>query len=113
MVVKAPTLHTGLAIVDRTGAPTAQFQRDWQALGAIAGQGGVAPGTYVKKGQLTGWASPTGATSKATFASYTAPTVSAGYVQAEAQAMADHIEILSRRMAGLIADLKTLQVLSS
>lgn len=112
MVVKAPTLHTGLAIVDRTGAPTAQFQRDWQTLGGIAGQGGVAPNTYVRTGQLTGWASPTGTTAKATFATYAAPVISAAYTQAEVQAIANHVEILSRRLAALINDLKSAQVLS-
>lgn len=52
------------------------------------------------------YGAPTGTVSRATFATYTAPVISAGYVQAEVQALADAVQDVSRTLAALITDLK-------
>ncbi|WDF34539.1 sialate O-acetylesterase [Arthrobacter agilis] len=62
-------------------------------------------GTKVLGPRRTGWGVATGTTSKAAFATYTAPTVSAAYTQAEVQAIANHLQVLSRNLAATQNDL--------
>jgi hypothetical protein len=111
-VQKQPLAHN-VPIVDARGLPTPEFQRVWQGLSHTAAQGGVAPDTYVRRGLLTGWASPTGTFARTTFAAYAAPAISAAYSQAEVQALGDHVELLSQDLAALIVDLKSIEVLKS
>ena len=53
------------------------------------------------------YGAPTGTLSRTTFATYTAPTVGAAYVQAEVQAIANALQTVSRTLAALITDLRT------
>ena len=92
---------------------------DWGTI-RVANEGGILPygdartfnrseilsliGAYVRK--LTGWDTPTGTLARTTFATYTAPTISASPTQAEVQALADHVQILSQRLAAVITDVK-------
>jgi len=76
----ALTASSGIAYDNTTGAFTA-----------------VKAGTY---------GAPTGTLSRATFASYTAPTVSVIYTQAEVQAIANALQAVSRTLAALITDLR-------
>lgn len=64
-------------------------------------------GGAVAKSTFTTWAAATGTAERTTFATYTAPTISAAPTQAEVQALADHVQILSRRLKALIDDLKS------
>lgn len=57
--------------------------------------------------RITGWGAPTGTTSKSTFATYTAPTISASYTRAEVQAIADHVQVVSRALGQLILDARS------
>jgi hypothetical protein len=99
---------------DGKGYSTPEFQRWWQENALVAETGGTA-GTdmgallalKVDKASFSGFSAATGTKSRATFATYTAPTVSAAYVRAELQAAVDHIQILSQRLAALIDDAKT------
>lgn len=50
----------------------------------------------------TGWAAPTGLTDSSTFATYTAPSISATPTQAEVQALANACQTASRHLAALI-----------
>lgn len=52
------------------------------------------------------YGAPTGTFARSTFATYDAPTISDPPTQAEVQEIADHLQILSRRLAALITDLK-------
>jgi hypothetical protein len=62
-------------------------------------------GLQVIGARKTGWTPATGTAARTTFATYSAPVISAGYVQAEVQAIADHVQTLSRRMKAIIDDL--------
>lgn len=53
------------------------------------------------------WTAATGTAERTTFATYTSPTISASPTQAEVQAIADHVQILSRRLKALVDDLLT------
>lgn len=53
----------------------------------------------------TGWTTATGTADRATFATYTAPAISSPPTQAEVQALADHVQVLSRHLKALIDDL--------
>lgn len=64
-------------------------------------------GDFVAKETSSGWASPTGTAERTTFTTYTAPTISNPPTQAEVQAVADAVQILSRRMKALVDDLKS------
>lgn len=66
----------------------------------------TALGGKLAKSTFSTWVSATGTAERATFATYTAPTISASPTQAEVQALADHMQILSRRMKALIDDVK-------
>lgn len=72
----------------------------------------AAAATYVLKDVGDAWVDPTGTPSRATFASYAGQTVSVGYVQAEVQAIDDHVKILSERLTALIQDLTANDVLT-
>lgn len=52
-----------------------------------------------------GWAVASGTAARITFATYNAPTISNPPTQAEVQAIANHVEILSQRMKAIIDDL--------
>ncbi|MBJ7410124.1 MAG: hypothetical protein JHD15_07120, partial [Phenylobacterium sp.] len=57
----------------------------------------------VDKGVSAGWSAPTGTQSKAAWSTYTAPTISASPTQAEVQAIADHLMVVSQRLAAVIS----------
>lgn len=61
---------------------------------------------FVAKAGTSGWTAATGTADRATFTTYTAPTISAVPTQAEVQAVADAVQVLSRHMKALIDDLK-------
>lgn len=111
-ILKQPLAH-GVAIVDREGRPTPEFQRAWQSLSGVAATGGTAPDTYVRRGQAPGWASATGTAARSAFATYAAPTISNPPTQAQVQAIAAHLQILSQHVKALIDDAKTVQLLTA
>lgn len=63
-------------------------------------------GDFVGTVTSSGWASPTGTAARTTFATYTAPTISAVPTQAEVQAIADAVQVHAQRLKALIDDLK-------
>jgi hypothetical protein len=63
-------------------------------------------GVFVPVVASSTWIGPTGTASRATFATYNAPTVSNPPTQAEVQAVADALQTISRHMKALIDDLK-------
>jgi hypothetical protein len=63
--------------------------------------------TQVLTSQRTGWTAATGTPSRGAFAAAAAGTVSAAYVQAEAQASRDRIAALEARLIALEADIRT------
>lgn len=113
MAVLKQSLAHGVAIVEADGRPTPEFQRAWQRLSGVASTGGTAPDTYVRKGQAPGWTSATGTASRAAFATYAAPTISNPPTQAQVQAIAAHLQILSQHVKALIDDAKTVQLLTA
>ncbi len=54
---------------------------------------------------LSGWAAQTGTASRATYATYTAPDISASPTEAEVQAIADALQRVDRRLKALTDDL--------
>lgn len=86
-----------------------------QNLNLASGKGYWINGVRLLQGQQSGWGVPTGTTSKATFATYTAGTTltfGAAYAQAEHTATATRLaavesalQDVSRRLAALITDL--------
>jgi hypothetical protein len=64
-------------------------------------------GTQVATSRRTGWGAPTGTATRTTFATYAGQNVSSSFVEAEVQAIDDHVKILSERLKGLIDDLTT------
>jgi hypothetical protein len=103
---KPPALDKAAPIVDRDGRITPYFQRFWQNLAFVAAEGAaVAPdvSNKVDKGVSAGWVSATGTQSKAAWATYTAPAISASPTQAEVQALANHVQILSQHLAAVIS----------
>lgn len=130
-VYRAPALDKAAPIVDvQTGRITPYFQRFWQNLSFTATTGAnqssdiaaiqseittingqitainTSLSGKVAKATFTPWVTATGTAERTTFATYTAPTISSSPTQAEVQAIADHVQILSRRMKALIDDLK-------
>lgn len=102
---RLPTLDWAAPIVDGNGRVTPYFQRFWQNVSLQADEGAsVAPdvSNKVDKGTSGGWAAATGTSSKTTFATYAAPTISNPPTQAEVQAIADHLQVLSRHTKALI-----------
>jgi len=53
----------------------------------------------------TGWGTASGTAARTAYATYGAPTISNPPTQAEVQALADHVQILSERLKALIDDL--------
>jgi hypothetical protein len=92
--------------VEQTGA-TAFAKR---ALGVAAATSvptrADADARYVLQDVGAAWTAWTGTASRATAATYTSPTISAGYVAAEVQAIADGLQAVSRAMMALVDDLK-------
>lgn len=62
-------------------------------------------GSQVVGARKTGWTLPTGTVDRSTFATYTAPTISNPPTQAEVQAIANHVQVLSRHLMALLTDL--------
>lgn len=67
---------------------------------------------YVRQDGTPDWTAPTGTSDRGTFASYTAPVISATPTQAEVQAVADATQVVSRHLAALVGDLLTIEALS-
>lgn len=61
-------------------------------------------GFTVLNGRKINWSVPTGTFERSTFATYDAPPISASPTQAEVQAIANHLQIVSRRLAALLND---------
>lgn len=101
-VFRPPALDKAAPIVNPVdGRITPYFQRFWQNLSFTAEVGGNASvnlSLKVDKATSTGWTAATGTAAKNTFATYTAPTISASPTQAEVQAIANHVQILSRQL---------------
>jgi cell wall-associated NlpC family hydrolase len=128
-VYRLPGLDKAAPIVDPQGRITPYFQRFWQNLSFTAIDGAnqssdvaalqsavttingqistinTSLAGKVAKSTFTSWAAATGTAERTTFATYTAPTISASPTQVEVQAIADHVQILSRRLKALIDDL--------
>lgn len=111
MATKAGPLAHDVAIVEGDGRPTPEFQRQWISL--ARGEGIIPPNTYVRAGIANGWASATGTASRAGFATYAAPTISNPPTQAQVQAIAAHVQILSQHLKAAIDDLKTLRAFNA
>jgi len=73
---------------------------------------GTADTRYVQQSVGAQWASPSGTAERTTYTTYTAPTITNPPTQAEVQAIADHVQILSRRMKALLDDLRTNKALT-
>jgi hypothetical protein len=67
---------------------------------------------YVRQDQGPAFAAATGTASRSAYASYAAPAVSAAYVQAELQAVANAVQALSQAVVALITDGKANGVLT-
>jgi hypothetical protein len=61
----------------------------------------------------TGWGAPSGTLSRAAYASYAGQTVSAAYVQAEAQQTDDAVKLLSQVVAAILTDLRTQKIFNN
>lgn len=109
------------AIAAQTAAIAAQSTADGAATDAASAQAAAdaaqatadsklsqttADARYVRQGQTAAWSAPTGTSSRASLASYAAPTISASYTQSEVQAIANAAQAGSRALVALIADLK-------
>lgn len=119
---KPPALDKAAPIVDATGRITPYFQRFWQNLSftaAAGAEGAFDFGPQIatinsqittlqtgKAAKLTGFTAATGTADRSTFATYAAPTISASPTQAEVQAIANHVQILSRHIKAMVDDLK-------
>lgn len=62
-------------------------------------------GAQVVGARKTGWSVASGTAARTTFATYAAPDISVVPTEAEVQAVADHVQILSQRLKALIDDL--------
>jgi hypothetical protein len=118
---RPPVLDKAAPIVDpATGRITPYFQRFWQNLTFTAADGGSSSGSIaalqsqvaslevekVSKGTFQAWGTATGVADRSAFATYSAPTISNPPTQAEVQAIANHLQILSRHLKALMDDLK-------
>lgn len=105
-VFKPPALDKAAPIVDPvTGRITPYFQRFWQNLSFTAATGAnssVDVTNKVDKRTSVGWGAATGTTLKTTFATYVSPVISNPPTQAQVQAIADHVQLLSQHMKALI-----------
>jgi hypothetical protein len=122
---RLPALDKAAPIVQPDGRITPYFQRFWQNLTFTAVDGAnqnaditaleadistingqITALTSAKAAKLTGFTAATGTADRTTFATYTAPTISASPTQAEVQAIANAVQVLSRHMKAMIDDLK-------
>lgn len=97
----APLASPGL-----TGVPTAPTAAQGVSTTQLATTAYVVVQS-VARATFTPWAAASGTAERTTFATYTAPAISAAPTQAEVQALADHMQIVSRRLKALVDDLKT------
>lgn len=99
-------LDATAGLVEQTGADA--FTK--RALGVAAGTSvptrDDGDARYVRQDVGAAWTAPSGTASRATFATYAGQTISAAYVQAEVQAIDDHVKVLSQRMKALVDDLQ-------
>lgn len=72
----------------------------------LAGGIYVGGATKVVGARITGWGAPTGTLDRTALAAYAGQTVSAGYVQAEAQATDDACKKASQELAAVLTDLR-------
>lgn len=72
----------------------------------------AADALYVKRDQSPAWSDPTGTLARASYATYTAPAISAIPTQAEVQAIANHVQILSQTLAALVTDARAINALT-
>ncbi|QZP07773.1 hypothetical protein [Caenibius sp. WL] len=98
-------------LVNATGQAEFRFQRFLEGLSTDIEALQEAAATFVVKDTTANWGSPTGTASRAAFATYTAPVVSDPPTQAEMQALANHVQTLSRTLKALIDDLRTSEVI--
>lgn len=89
-----------------TGAPTAPTASAGDNTTKVATTAFIRT-EAVRRATFTTWTAATGTASRATFSTYSAPTISASPTQAEVQALADHVQVLSERLKALVDDLKT------
>jgi hypothetical protein len=61
----------------------------------------------------TGWGAASGTLSRAAYTAYAGQTVSAAYVQAEAQATDDAVKLLSQTVAALLTDLTSQKIIKT
>lgn len=103
---RTPLLSKDQPITDpKTGCATPYFQQQLLSISGFADQGAAAsPDVADKVDKLTstGWGTPSGTASKAIFATYTAPVISASPTQAEVQAIANALQIASQHLKALI-----------
>lgn len=90
--------------------PIANNQKDlgaasfgWRNI--YAGTGYYIGANQVVGARKTGWGTVSGTISRAAYTTYTAPTASAGYVQAELQGLMNAVQALSRLTGALFNDL--------
>lgn len=69
-------------------------------------------GRYVRQSVGAVWASPSGTADRTTYSTYTAPTISNPPTQAEVQAIANHLQVLSQHMKAMTDDLRTNKALT-
>ena len=94
------------------GDPSEGFTYYDTALNAVRTWNGSAWVDYVKQDVGAAWSAATGTASRATFATYAAPTITNPPTQAEVQAVANAVQVLSQRMKALIDDLQSNGVLT-
>lgn len=112
--IEATQAELEAALADIVAAQAAADAAQADATAAAADAAAVAGDLtgYVAKDQTAAWGTPSGTLSRTTFAAYSGQNVSNPPTEAEVQAIDDHVEILSRRMAALITDLRTANVLT-
>lgn len=93
------------AVAATTAAAAAQTTADGKLSAAQAND------LYVKQDGTPDWQAPTGTGERGTFASFTAPTISASPTQAEVQAVANAVQTASRHLAALVGDLIVVEAL--
>ena len=114
--IRLPALDWKAPIVTPDGRPSPYFQRFWQTMTVkvVVGEAAGSDVTdKVDKNLSTGWSAATGTSSKATFATYTAPAISNPPTQAEVQALANHVQVLSQRLKAVTDGLLTSSVFAN
>lgn len=116
-VIQLPALDWKVPMVDpATGRPSPEFQRKWQLSTVkitLGDQAAIDLSGKVDKNTSAGWSAATGTASKSTFATYSSPVISATYSQAEVQALADHVQILSQHVKSIVDALLTASVITT